>query len=190
MKVPVFMNVGNDMLERLEQSFAQAARFSADAAHELQTPLTILQGELDQAVQNAPPSSAEQRRYSGLLEEVQRLKAIAQKLLLLARTDAGRLPLQLEPVDLSAAVSQTAHDVEDMAPHLQVTRTLAPGIRVHADADMLQRIPRRPDQHLRGDPSARLTGLRDHGKPRRSRAPRFVVPPRRSRALVPQTSAW
>lgn len=134
------IDVINDMLQRLEQSFAQAARFSADAAHELQTPLTILQGELDQAVQNAPASSEEQQRYSGLLEEVQRLKAIVQKLLLLARTDAGRLPLQLSPVDLSVALSDTADDVEAMAPHLVVTRIIPPGIHVQADAELLQRI--------------------------------------------------
>lgn len=44
------VDVINGMLDRLEKSFGQAVRFSADAAHELQTPLTILQGELDAAV--------------------------------------------------------------------------------------------------------------------------------------------
>ena len=48
------VEVINGMLDRLEKSFGQAVRFSADAAHELQTPLTILQGELDDAVQHAP----------------------------------------------------------------------------------------------------------------------------------------
>ena len=83
------VEVINGMLDRLEKSFSQAVRFSADAAHELQTPLTILQGELDYALQHAPDGSEEQQRYSGLLEEVQRLKAIVQKLLILARADAG-----------------------------------------------------------------------------------------------------
>ena len=48
------VNVINSMLDRLQKSFGQAVRFSADAAHELQTPLTVLQGELDDAVQHAP----------------------------------------------------------------------------------------------------------------------------------------
>ena len=41
------------MLDRLEASYNQAVRFSSDAAHELKTPLTILQGELEQAIQEA-----------------------------------------------------------------------------------------------------------------------------------------
>ena len=60
------VEVINSMLDRLEKSFSQAVRFSADAAHELQTPLTILQGELDAAVQHAAVGSGEQRRASGL----------------------------------------------------------------------------------------------------------------------------
>jgi len=94
-ELPRLVEVINSMLDRLEKSFGQAVRFSADAAHELQTPLTILQGELDDAVQHAPVGSEEQQRYGGLLEEVQRLKAIVQKLLILARADAGRLDLRL-----------------------------------------------------------------------------------------------
>lgn len=48
------IEVINNMLDRLERSFQQASRFSADAAHELKTPLTILQGQIDQALQHAP----------------------------------------------------------------------------------------------------------------------------------------
>ena len=114
------VEVINGMLDRLEKSFGQAVRFSADAAHELQTPLTILQGELDAAVQHAPVGSEEQQRASGLLEEVQRLKAIVQKLLILARADAGRLDLRLEAVNLSALIESAAEDAGAMAPHLRL----------------------------------------------------------------------
>jgi signal transduction histidine kinase len=101
------IDVINEMLERLEKSFQQAARFSADAAHELKTPLTVLQGQLEGAIQHAAPGSEEQQRYNALLEEVQRLKSIAQKLLLLARADAGQLALNAAPVDLSASLIGT-----------------------------------------------------------------------------------
>ena len=75
----------------LEASFAQANRFSSDAAHELNTPLTILQGELDYALQQEEDGSKKQQLYHHLLEEVQRLKSIVRKLLLLARADTGHL---------------------------------------------------------------------------------------------------
>jgi two-component system, OmpR family, heavy metal sensor histidine kinase CusS len=130
------------MLERLEKSFGQAVRFSADAAHELQTPLTILQGELDEAVQHAPVGSEEQRRYSGLLEEVQRLKAIVQKLLILARADAGRLELRLEAMDLSALIESAAEDASAIAPHLQIEKQIVPGVSVNADSDLMGQVIR------------------------------------------------
>ena len=134
------VNVINSMLERLEKSFSQAVRFSADAAHELQTPLTILQGELDDAVQHAPIDSEEQRRYSALLEEVQRLKSIVQKLLILARADAGKLNLRLELVDLSAMIESASEDAGAIAPHLRIEKEIAPGVMVKADTDLLRQV--------------------------------------------------
>jgi signal transduction histidine kinase len=136
------VEVINSMLDRLEKSFGQAVRFSADAAHELQTPLTILQGELDDAVQHAPVGSEEQQRYGGLLEEVQRLKAIVQKLLILARADAGRLDLRLETIDLSAMIESAAEDAAAMAPHLQVEKQILPGVTVKADRDLMGQVVR------------------------------------------------
>ena len=124
------VDVINSMLDRLEKSFGQAIRFSADAAHDLQTPLTILQGELDDAVQHAPIGSEEQLRASGLLEEVQQLKAIVQKLLILARTDAGKLDLRLEDMNLSALIETAAEDAEALAAHLKIEKQIAPGVRV------------------------------------------------------------
>ncbi len=127
----------NGMLERLERSFLQAARFSSDAAHELQTPLTVLQGELDNAIQAAPAGSGEQRLFTGLLEEVRNLKAIVRKLLLLARADAGRLSLNAEEMDLGALVEAAAEDVEVMAPDRHVEVAAARQVSVRGDADLL-----------------------------------------------------
>jgi signal transduction histidine kinase len=131
------VEVINGMLARLERSYNQAVRFSGDAAHELQTPLTILQGELDNAVQAAVPGSEEQQRYGVLLEEVQRLKAVMQKLLLLARADAGRLALNPREIDLSALLASAAEDVEAMASNLRIERHIQPDVRVSADEELL-----------------------------------------------------
>ncbi|BAZ41036.1 integral membrane sensor signal transduction histidine kinase [Calothrix sp. NIES-4101] len=64
------IQVFNQMLERLERSFKQASRFSGDAAHELKTPLAILQGELEQMLQQAEPGSTMQQSLGNLLNEV------------------------------------------------------------------------------------------------------------------------
>ena len=132
----------NNMLGRLERSFQQAARFSSDAAHELKTPLTILQGELDQALQSAEPGSADQQRFSGLLEEVQRLKAIVKKLLILSQADAGELNLSRKAVDLGRELGAAAEDLEIIAPSLEVRMDLPPGIEVDADPDLLHQLIR------------------------------------------------
>lgn len=130
--------VFNQMLERLDRSFKQATRFSADAAHELKTPLTILQGQLNQALQEAPAGSPLQQKLGQLLEEVQRLTVIIRRLLLLSLADAGRLKVNLEPLDMGAFLESIIDDVEILAPGLQVNRALATGIRVEADAALLQ----------------------------------------------------
>lgn len=131
------VDVINRMLDRLERSFGQATRFSADAAHELRTPLTILQGELESHLQAAPAGSDEQRRYGGLLDEVQRLKSIVQKLLLLARADAGRLPIDRATVNLSEQIASLCEDAAILGPNLVIRRELATDVRIEADSALL-----------------------------------------------------
>jgi len=132
------ITVFNGMLDRLERSFGQATRFSADAAHELRTPLTILQGEIEQALQDTPAGSEQQRVYGGLLEEVHRLKAITQKLLLLSQADSGQLRPALSRLSLTELVAESAEDARTLAPSLSVTEDLSPDVQVMADRDLLQ----------------------------------------------------
>jgi len=132
--------VFNDMMEWLEKSFKQAIRFSADASHELKTPLTVLQVHLEQAVHAAEPGSDEQRRYESLAKELQRLKSITQKLLLLSRIDAGELKLNLRPLNLSELVAAIVEDTEILAPHIEVESELAEGLWVMADADLMKQM--------------------------------------------------
>ncbi|MFC1736620.1 ATP-binding protein [Candidatus Hydrogenedentota bacterium] len=134
------VNVFNEMMDRLEASFNQALRFSADAAHELKTPLTILQGQLEQAVHDAQPGSDEQRRYSVLAKEVQRLKSIIRKLLLLSRVDAGELKLNLRPINLSDAIEAVAEDAEILAPQLKIKSDLPSDLWVMADSDLMRQV--------------------------------------------------
>jgi len=132
------VTVFNQMLNRLEESFQQATRFSADASHELKTPLARLQIELEQAMESAPSGSPPQEVYSSLLEEISRLKAIVQKLLLLSLADAGRLQLQLQPVDLSAMLTNIVEDCLAQAPTLKIESQIPPGFQISADPDLLE----------------------------------------------------
>ncbi len=132
------VSVFNAMLDRLEQGFHQARRFSADASHELKTPLALLQLELEQALRDAPADSPAQQTYSSLLEEIQRLKAILDKLLLLSLADSGRMSLQRTPVDLGRILADILEDGAALAPQLHFHRTLEPKVTVSADAVLLE----------------------------------------------------
>ncbi|WP_375472675.1 ATP-binding protein [uncultured Nostoc sp.] len=131
------IQVFNLMLERLERSFTQASRFSGDAAHELKTPLTILQGELERTLQQVDPGSEVQQRLSNLLDEVRRLSGIMRKLLLLSLADAGKMSLYLVEVDMSELLMEMLEDVEMLAPYLTVQTDFTDGLRVKGDRDLL-----------------------------------------------------
>jgi two-component system heavy metal sensor histidine kinase CusS len=131
------ITVFNAMLERLERSFHQASRFSGDAAHELKTPLAILQGELEQAIQQVEVGSSIQQTLSHLLEEVQRLSSIVRKLLLLSLADAGQMSLYRQPLNLSNLLQEQVDDLPLIAPDLEVETTITPDLYVSGDQDLL-----------------------------------------------------
>ena len=77
---------------------------------------------------------------SGILDEVRRLSAISRKLLLLSQADAAQLRPQLAPFDLSGALLDLAEDTRMLAPALQVSEDVPPGISVSADESLLMQI--------------------------------------------------
>lgn len=134
------ITVFNAMLARLERSFHQAQRFSADAAHELKTPLAILQGQLERTIASVDAGSFIQGELSSILDEVRRLSTISRKLLLLSQADAGKLRLHCEPYELSAALSELVDDIHLLAPHLKVCSQIAPGLVVQVDQRLFPQI--------------------------------------------------
>jgi len=134
------IEVFNQMLESLERNFKQASRFSGDAAHELKTPLAILQGELERTLQSAEPSSQMQQSLSSLLDEVRRLSGIVRKLLLLSLADAGRMNLHRVEVNLSEILAQVEEDIELLAPHLKVQTEIAAQLHVLGDRVLLTQV--------------------------------------------------
>jgi signal transduction histidine kinase len=127
----------NDMLDRLEMSFEDARRFSGLAAHELKTPLAILQGKLDLAIHEERPGSQRQQFLAELLEDVGRLKGVIEKLLLLSRADAGRLDLNIVDINLSDMLEQHVQDLELLAPELQIKASIPEGEHIQGDKTLI-----------------------------------------------------
>jgi heavy metal sensor kinase len=98
----------NGMISRLERSFGEVRRFTADAAHELRTPLAVMRNAAEVALR--APRDAEQYRtvLEDLLEEIEWLSRLAEQLLFLCRGDAGLVPQVRQAVPLDALVSEVA----------------------------------------------------------------------------------
>ena len=96
----------NDMLSRLDDAFAEMRQFTADASHELQTPLTILRGEIEVALRSQRSPEEYGTILKSALEEIERISRIVEGLLLLARADAGVLRMDSQPVDLVRLVEE------------------------------------------------------------------------------------
>jgi signal transduction histidine kinase len=105
----------NGTLDRLDESFRQATRFSADASHELKTPLTVLRTSIEALLRSPELSSGHQQVVAGFLEQTKRLSSITASLLLLSRADAGKLQLDLSPGDLSEIINLCVEDARIIA---------------------------------------------------------------------------
>lgn len=129
----------NTMLARLEASFHQASRFSADAAHELKTPLTILQGRIEQALHRSGGESVEVG-LSQMLDEVRRLSAITRKLLLLSQADAGKVVLHISRVNLSDMLGGLMADAHMLGADKALSSEVPPGLSIDGDEQLLQQL--------------------------------------------------
>ncbi|NJN73701.1 MAG: two-component sensor histidine kinase [Limnothrix sp. RL_2_0] len=134
------VTVFNDMMSRLEKSFQQASRFSGDAAHELKTPLAILQGKIEQSMYQAPIGSEQQKIFSTLLDEVRRLSSITRKLLLLSLADAGKMGLQKIEINFSDLIKELLEDIDLMAPELTLEIDVANNLCIKVDRDLLTQV--------------------------------------------------
>jgi len=98
----------NQMLSRLEQSFGSLRRFTADASHELKTPLMVLRAGVERALTHPRTPDEVLPLLDETLEEINQMSEMVDSLLTLARADEGRAPLAVESTDLRGLVEEAA----------------------------------------------------------------------------------
>jgi signal transduction histidine kinase len=98
----------NGMLARLEQSFGSLHRFTADASHELKTPLMVLRAGVERALVHPAMPPEILQSLDETLAQINQMTEMVESLLTLARADEGRAPLAVEPCDLRELLDDVA----------------------------------------------------------------------------------
>jgi heavy metal sensor kinase len=135
--------VVNDLLARLEASFAQQRRFMADASHELRTPTAIVRTEADVTLGQPHRGEDEYRAAVTIMRDAaRRLTRIVDDLFLLARADSGNLVARREQVYLEELVHDATRAVRPLADPRAIRVELHEVVEApfEGDADLLGRL--------------------------------------------------
>lgn len=111
--------VFNEMLARLEKSFEQLGRFTADAAHEFRTPLASIRSVGEVGLQKDRSGEEYRDVIGSMLEETNRLARLVESLLTLSRADAGQIKLQSIVVPMMALLRDSAALIEPLMEEKQ-----------------------------------------------------------------------
>lgn len=127
----------NQLLERLERLFQTQQRLLADVSHELRTPLTAIRGNVDlmRRMGDADPESLEI-----IQEEIERMTRLVGDLLLLARADAGGLPLEKQKVELDNLLFEVYRQVRLLEKSVEVKVTEVDQAGIMGDVDRLKQL--------------------------------------------------
>jgi heavy metal sensor kinase len=105
----------NEMLGRIESAFLRVTQFTADASHELRTPISLIRTEAEIALRKSRTEEEYRDALFHILTESERTSSMVEKLLSLARADSGREALEIRPIDLREMVMRAAGEWRTVA---------------------------------------------------------------------------
>jgi two-component system OmpR family sensor kinase len=137
-EIGVLIDAFNQTLDRLEYLFNRQKRFMADVSHELRTPLTVIKGNVGLLRMMKEP---DEESLSSIETEVDRLTRMVGDLLLLAQAEAGKLELNLQPVELDTVLLEVLQQVKILAGNrITLKLTEIDQIQVIGDRDRLKQV--------------------------------------------------
>jgi two-component system heavy metal sensor histidine kinase CusS len=128
----------DDMMDRLEESFARVSQFSEDLAHEVRTPISNLRVEAEVALSKTRSAEEYREVIESSMEEYERLTVLTRKLLFLAQADAEETKVKLEELDVRALLDKVCDFYEPYADEGGVSLKCEGSGRVKADAILLR----------------------------------------------------
>lgn len=105
----------NQMFDRLQASFEQMGRFAADVSHEVKTPLALIRLNAERLRARAAGDAELAAAAGDILEEIERLNQVTDRLLFLARAESGALELSRRPLAVRALLGPLAEDAQALA---------------------------------------------------------------------------
>jgi heavy metal sensor kinase len=134
----------NGMLDRIEDGFRHVRQFTADASHELRTPVAIIRAAAEISLLNPSPSERIYREaLQRILREAEQSSRLLDDLLYLARADSGSEDVEQAPIDLATSVASACAQVTILAEAKGVAVTFHSERSsgwVVGDADQLRRL--------------------------------------------------
>lgn len=117
----------NEMLDRIEKAFQRVSQFTADASHELRSPVALVRTEAELALRKSRGEAEYRESLRHILLEAERTTALIEELLSLARADSGRETLNMRPVDLGETLRGLVADWQQVATirNLQFEKNIA-----------------------------------------------------------------
>ena len=130
----------NGMLERLQESFETQRRFTADASHELRTPVTAIVGHANYLLRRTKPTEEQIDSLTVVRREGERMAKLVNDLLELARADAG-LSITRDPMNLVEVVEEVQMNLSTVATDTTIRTSVSePLIEVDGDAARLKQV--------------------------------------------------
>ena len=130
----------NSMLDRLQESFETQRRFTADASHELRTPVTAIVGHVNYLLRRTKPTEDQQDSLTIIRSEGERMAKLVNDLLELARADAG-LSITREPMNIVEVIEAVHMEIAPVARETKIhVSSSDPLIEVSGDASRLKQV--------------------------------------------------
>lgn len=129
----------NGMFDKIEGAFEKEKQFTSDVSHELRTPLSVI---ISQSEYAAEDEEYREKALTVINREAKRMAGLVSRLLTLARSDAGRLKLDREKVDLSDMCETVLLQQEPIAAEhgIKMEGDIQSDVAVYADEAMLIRV--------------------------------------------------
>jgi heavy metal sensor kinase len=133
----------NAMLERIDLALKRIAQFTADASHELRTPVALMRTRTELALRRPRSAAENQETIEQLHGEIVRTSDLVEKLMLLARADSGASLLRFETVELVQLVQDVLAQTSVLAEHKQLileANLASTPVWVQGDAQFLRQL--------------------------------------------------